>query len=143
MSSAVAAIGTLLKIGDGGGSEVFTTIFEVMDISGPGLARDTLEVTNHSSPGSWEEFIAGVKRSGEVTFDVNYLPTTATHNATTGLIADMNNGTKRNFQLVFPNAGNTTWAFTALVNGFEPAAPVADVLRASVTLKLTGQPTLA
>ncbi len=142
MSEAISAFGTLLKIGDGGGPESFTAIAEVKDISGPRLSLDTEDVTSHSSPGSWEEHIGTVLRSGEVTFEVNYLPTHATHNASTGLIADMVNKTKRNFQLVFPDAGNTTWGLAALVTGFEPSEPVQGVLGASITLKITGQPSL-
>jgi len=58
-------------------------------------------------------------------------------------LKDLKNRTKRNFQLVFPDVGATTWAFAAYVTGFEPSAPVDDLLGASVTLKITGQPTLA
>jgi len=58
------------------------------------------------------------------------------------LIADMKNRTKRNYELIFPDVGVTTWPFTALVTGFEPDEPVDDALSASVTLKITGKPTL-
>lgn len=139
----ISAFGTLLKIGDGATPENFTTIAEVTNISGPSLSLEPIEITSHSSPGGWKEFIGGLLDAGEVTFDINYEPTEATHNATTGLIADMVDRTLRNFQLVFPDTGNTTWSFMALVTGFEPSEPVEDKLTASVTLKLTGQPTLA
>jgi hypothetical protein len=140
---AISSFGTLLKVGDGESSETFTTIFEVGDISGPGLGLDTEESTNHSSPGGWEEVIATILRTGEVTFPVNYEPTEATLNATTGLIADVVARTLRNFQLVFPDAGSTTWSFAAYVTAFEPGAPVNGKLTADVTLKPSGQPTLA
>jgi predicted secreted protein len=143
MTLGISAFGTLLKIGDGGTPETFTTIAEVRDISGPSLALDTADVTSHDSPGGWEEHIGTILRSGEITFTVNFVPTHATHNPSTGLIADMVNREVRNFQLVFPNVGNTTWAFAALVTGFEPAEPVDDALTADVTLKLTGQPSLS
>lgn len=140
----ISAFGTLLKIGDGGSpTETFTTIAEVTSIGGPGLSLDTIEITNHSSPGGWREFIGGLLNAGEVSLDINYDPVGATHNATTGLIADMVARTLRHFQLVFPDTGSTTWSFTALVTLFEPSEPVDDKLAASVTLKLTGQPTLA
>ncbi len=142
MTSAKAAYGTLLKIGDGGGPETFTTIAEVTNISGPSLSLAAIEATSMDS-GGWEESIGGVKSGGEVSFDLSYLPTHATHDASTGLIADLKNAVARNFQLVFPDAGGTTWSFTALVTAFEPSAPVDGRLQASVTLKITGQPTLA
>lgn len=143
MTLGTSAFGTLLKIGDGATSEAFTTIAEVVTITGPSLAMDPLEMTNHDSPGQWEEHIGGTLRSGEVTFDINYIPAAATHDASTGLLNDYENRTVRNFQLVFTDAGTTTWAFSAFVTGFEPSAPFDDKLAASVTLKLTGQPTLA
>ena len=139
MTNAISAHGTLLKIGDGAVSESFTTIAEVTNIGGPGLA---LAATSHSSAG-WQEFVGGLLDGGEVTFSINYVPTHATHNATTGLIADMVNRTLRNFQIVFPNVGATTWSFAALVTGFDPSEPVDEVLTADVTLKLSGQPTLS
>ncbi len=139
----ISAFGTLLKIGDGGDPETFTTIAEVSNISGPGLSLDTIDVTHHSSTAGWREFVGGLLDAGEVSFDINYLPTDATHDASTGLIKDMTDRTVRNFQLVFPDASNTTWSFSALVTGFEPSEPIDDKLAASVSLKLTGQPTLA
>lgn len=143
MTSGISAFGTLLKIGDGGGTEVFTTIAEVKDISGPSLKLDTEEVTSHSSTAGWREYIGTLLDAGEVTFTVNFIVTGATHSQTSGLLKDLKNKTLRNFQLVFPNVGNTTWAFSAYVTGFEPSMPVEGALEADVTLKISGQPTLA
>lgn len=60
-----------------------------------------------------------------------------------GLVYDLVNMTKRNFQLVMPAASSTTWSFTALVTSFEPDLPEKGPMAASVTLKITGAPTLA
>jgi predicted secreted protein len=139
----IAAYGTLLKLGDGASPEVFTTIAEVVDIGGPALELDMIETTSHDSTAGWEEFVGGILRSGEVSLEINYDPAGATHDASTGLIADMVARTLRNFELVFPDAGSTTWGFSAYVQKFEPGAPVAEKLSASVTLKVSGQPTLA
>lgn len=144
MSNAIAGFGTLLQIGDGATpTENFTTIAEVRDISGPALALNTVEVTHHGSPGHFAEFVGTTLSGGEVTFTINFLPTHPTHNAATGLLADMLSRTVRNFQLVFPDPGATTWSFSALVTAFTPAEPVQDALTASVTLQITGEPTFA
>lgn len=140
---ATAGFGTLLKIGDGGGTEVFTTIAEVSNISGPGLSLDTTEVTTHSSSGAWKERIATLLDGGEVTFDIFFAPTGATHSQTSGVLKDMKNRTKRNFKLVFPNAGATEWIFPAYVTAFSIDEPVDGALTASVTLTIAGAPTLA
>jgi predicted secreted protein len=141
MTSALAAFGTLLKMGNGvtTTAETFTTIAEVKDISGPSLSLNTVDVTAHDGSG-WRDFVATLLDGGEVTFEVNYVPTNATHNNTAGLIKMMTGRTLRNYQLVFP--GPTTWTFPAYVTGFEPAAPVDGALTASVTMKISGQPTL-
>ena len=138
MSNAIFAHGTLLQRGDGESVETFTTIAEVQDVNGIPLSMDTIEVTNQDSEGGWEEFIGGILRTGEITYDINYQPTSATH---LSLISDMTGRVKRNFKLIFPD--ETEIPFTALVTGFSPSAPVDGALTASVTLKGTGKPGVA
>lgn len=140
---AIWAIGTLLKVGDGGATEAFTTVYQVNDISGPTLNADLEDVSNHSTTGGWSESIPTLLHGGDISFDVNYEPDQATLDASTGLINDFQDRTLRNFQLIFPDTGNTTWTFAAYVTGFEVSAPVAGKLSASVTLTISGQPTLA
>ena len=140
---ALAARGTTLKMGDGGDPEVFTPIAKVVNISGPSLALDTEDATDHDSPGGWEEVVATILRTGEVTFTIHYLPASATHGDATGLVRKMRDRTKTNFQLVFPDAAPTQWDFAAFVTGFEPQAPHEGKLVADVTMKPSGQPTLA
>lgn len=143
-ANAISAFGTLLKKGDGATpTETFTTIAEVLDIDGPELGLDTEESTSHDSVDGWEDFVATILRSGEVSCEINYVPTNATHDASTGLIKDMTGRTKRNFKLVFPNASTTTFSFTAYVTKVQPKAPVNGKLTADITLKITGKPTLA
>lgn len=140
MTSAISAFGTVLQIGDGATPENFTDIAELRDMVGPALSADTEDVTPHGAAGGWEEHIATILRTGEITFMVNYDPTNATH---IQLWTDMAARTLRNFQLVFPDIGGTTWSFAALITGFTPTEPVGGAFTADVTLKLSGQPTLA
>jgi len=140
-SNAISAFGTLLKRGDGADPEEFTPIAEVQDIRPPSLGADTEEVTHQESPDGWREYIVTLLDGGEVSFDLNFIPTNATHNASSGLLKDYSARQKRNYQVVFPDG--TTWEFAALVTNFEADAPVGGKLSASVTLKITGKPTLA
>lgn len=134
-TSAISSHGTLLKIGDGGGSETFATIAEVKDISGPSYSVATENTTNHDSAG-WGEVTPTIKSGGEVTCDINYYSAATQDSLETDMLAL----TKRNFQLVFPlpSSGTDTREFAAYVTGFEPSAPVEGVLTASVTLTITG-----
>lgn len=137
-SNAISSFGTLLQRGDGSDPEVFSTIAEVQDIKPPALSADTEEVTHQDSPNGWKEYLPTLLDAGEVTFDLNFIPTDTGH---TALITDMTSRVKRNFKVVFPDG--STWSFAAYVTGFEPDAPVSGKLSASVTLKVTGAPTFA
>jgi predicted secreted protein len=127
----------------GGLAEAFTTIAQVRNISGPGMSLDVEDVTTHDSTGAWEEVVATVLRSGEVTLDLVWDPATPTHSNGVGLLAVMPRRATRNFKVIFPDTGATTWSFAAEVVSFEPDAPHDGALTASVTLKLTGSVTLA
>lgn len=140
--SRYSAHGTQLQIGDGASPEVFTTIAQVRDIQGPGLSTNIIDGTDHDSGGAKSK-VAGVRDGGQLTLDIAYDPAHGTHNAATGLLRDWKNGTLRNFKLVFPDAGNTAWSIAGLVQGFQPTAPVDDLLTAAVTLEVSGDPTLA
>lgn len=141
-SLAVSAFGTLLKIGDGASPEVFTTVAELRTISGPTLTAETIDVTTHNTPTPFRRYISGLLDGGEVTFDINFIPTDTTHGYSTGLLKDMTDRTRRNFQIVFPDTGTTTWLLPTVITGFEMSSDPADVLMASVTLKVAGPPTL-
>jgi len=138
-----AAKGTLLKTGDGTSPEVFTTIAQVVSIGGPSLSLDPLDVTSHSSLEGNKEFVGGLIDGGELTLEINFDPADATHNQAAGLLKLLKDRTIRNFELVFSDTASTKWTIPALVTGFEPGAPVDGKLSASVTLKVSGVPTLA
>ena len=132
-----AAFGAVLERGA-------VTIAGVTSISGPGLSLDVEDVTSHDSTGAWEEVVATILRSGEISLDIVYDPAAATHSATAGgLIADMVGRASTTYSLIFTDAASTEWTFTAFVVGFEPDMPHDGALTASVTMKITGQPTLA
>ncbi|MFE3495258.1 phage tail tube protein [Streptomyces sp. NPDC059175] len=130
--------GVQLKRGDGEVSETFTAIADVTNLSGPGLSRETLDVTSHGSPDAYMEFLGGLKDAGEVSADINYQP--AVHDV---LVADFDDAAPRNYQIVFPDTGATTWTVKAILTGFEPETPYDDKATASLTFKISGKPTIS
>ena len=141
MTQAISSFGTLLKIGDGATPvENFTTILQVQDITPPSPKMETDDATAHDSTSGWTEVKPTLLDGGEVKFGILWVTSNATHNATTGLLADLKNRTLRNFQLVFPSTA--TWAFAGYVTSFAPKAPVKGLLKADVTITVTGVPTL-
>lgn len=120
-----------------------TDIAQIVSIGGPTLSVDTEDVTCHDSAGAFEEVVATVIRSGEVTLDIVYDPVAATHDGTTGLISRLTSKAKSQYRVVFPDAANTLWTMDGWTSGFEPGEPHDGALTASVTIKVTGEPTLA
>lgn len=120
--------------------ETLAPVAYIQNISGPGLQADTEDVTTHDSPGAWEEHVATILRSGEISLDIIYDPTNSDHDATTGLVSMLETATLGGFSIVFPDA--TAWKFAAFTTGFEPSAPFDGALTASVKLKVTGAPIL-
>jgi predicted secreted protein len=116
-------------------------VAQVKSISGPGIKLDTVDVTTHDSTGGWEEVVGAILRSGEVKLELVYDPSNATHsNVAHGLLGLLILKASHSFTLTFPDA--VAWVLPGLVTGFEPASPHDGVLTATVTIKVSGSPTL-
>ena len=118
-----------------------TEIAAITNIGGPGLSVDTEDVTTHDQATAFEELVATIIRSGEVSLDIVYDPAAATHDAGTGLVYRLEDKIYSYFELNFSE--NTQWTFWGYVNGFEPGSPVDGALTAAVKVKITAAPTLA
>lgn len=136
-SGAKSGQGSLLKIGDGGTTEIFATIGEVLDIKGPKVKNSFEDVTSHDSAGGLEEFIATFTTLDTIQFDCNYLPANATQSYAAGLLAKALDRSITNFQLL-PAGQTNTLAFSAYVESWELALPVKGVQKISITLKPSG-----
>lgn len=129
--------GVAFKIGNGAVPELFTTVAEVTDIKPPNWSRDSVDATHNQSPDGHREFILGLADGGEVSFDVNFVPGSATTLLLMAeKVADMSNK-----QIIFPNGEIMT--FRAGCTGFEPTAPIDDKMAATVTYKVSGTVTLS
>jgi len=118
----------------------------VLDISGPGFSRDVIDTTNHSTSSQFKENIVSRWDGGEVTFDLNWDPRDSNHQHFTNEITSSPAADDPNtYVLRFPSETDaSTFAsitFTAHVTNFQPALPVEGVVRASITLRVTGAPT--
>lgn len=125
--------------------EDYANIAQVTNISGPGLAADTEDVTTHDSTGAFEEVIVSILRSGEMKLDLVYDPVDNTHDkaGSLGLLYRQENKKLSAYKITFPDTAGTIWYFNAYVTGFEPGAPADGALTAAATLKLHGAPVLA
>ncbi len=130
------AYGSELQLGDGIGG--FTTIASVLDFMTPQANRDRVDITSHSSPDGYEEKLPTLKRTGDVTFDCNWIPTHATQDNSTGLTSLYDSGEQRPWKIVLTDEETSEVLFDAYVMGFRGALPVNGVGKGSVTVMPTG-----
>lgn len=136
-SIAKIANGTLLKVGDAASPEVFTTVPEMMKISGPSVKFDLLDVTSHDSSGFFREFIPGLADGDNIAGEMNWRPANAVH---VSLRVDSYARTLRNFKTVFPDTATNTVLTANYIANISPTADIGAVLKAAITVKVTGLP---
>lgn len=143
-SNAWWVLGSSFKIGDGATPEAFTAVAEVMDIDGPSMTRDSIEVTNQStSSDGWREFIAGFRDGDTVTITANWLPTDTTHDGNTGLWEQFNDDDNHNYQIVLPTAIGLTIAFAGHLVDFPPTLPLEEQAQIEFGVKVSGAVTIS
>ncbi len=139
-TQARGGFGTKILVGDGAGSETFTELGEVRDVSGPELRHVIEDATHMASDDGWAESISvGLKEAGPITFDLHNVPDSTMQAA---LRADLEAGTLRNFRLVFPGATKRI-ELSAFVESMSPNFPVRGVTTWSVSLRVSGRPVVA
>jgi len=140
MSDKYAAYGAKLQYLDGA---TWTDIAGVRDISGPGFSADMIDVTSHSSASAMREKIKSLIDAGELSFDLVWDPEDMTgQRILLNRMLTVSTSAVDAYRLVFKTTNSKTWQFNAAVSKFEPSNPVEGEISASVTLTITGLPTL-
>lgn len=135
----VAAFGTTLSRDNG---TSFDAIANITSVSGPGLSRDTIDVTAHDSPNAYMEFVGSLIDGGEVSAEINWDPADTSLNAsntTTTLIADLEDTSPVSYEIAFPDGAK--FAAELLITGLEFDAPYDDKLAATLSFQVSGKPT--
>ncbi|HUT68656.1 MAG TPA: phage tail tube protein [Dehalococcoidales bacterium] len=134
MTAGFNAFGTTLKWNG-------EALAELLNIGGPGMSMNPIDMTSHDSDDTFMEFVAGLRDGGEVSIEGIFIP-----GDTAGQVAfvtDFQAGTAREVIITGPTAAGFTWTFNALVTAMDFAHPHEDKLSFSATLKVTGKPVLA
>ncbi|MEA3341952.1 MAG: phage tail tube protein [Chloroflexota bacterium] len=142
-SNAFWAYGSTFQIGDGETSEVFTDVAEVIDIDGPGLSKDSIEVTNQDSSDGYREFLPGWRDGDTITVSMNWLPNDATQDDSTGLLSHYNDNDNHNYRIVLPSAVGITIKLTGHPTSFPPSLPMEEQGQIELEIKLSGKPTIS
>lgn len=119
----------------------------IKDITGPNVSRSTIDVTSHSSPNNFKQYLTTRWEGGDISFDLLLDPQDAVHRR---LVDKLGSGGAADavdtFIIRFPAAPNkakwATWEFEGFLSGLPLNLPVEDAVMASVTLQMTGAPTI-
>jgi hypothetical protein len=130
--SALTSQGMKLKIGSGSPVS-YTDIPEISSMNGPGGAGNIIDVTDLDSLAMEKRM--GLPDEGQLSFDINYIPENSVHAA---LRAARASQSLTPFKMIFTDDGLTAWTFDAFVTGFTMQAGVNGVVKASVTLEISG-----
>ena len=111
----------------------YQTIGEVSNINGPGGSAQVIDVTDLASTAKEKKM--GLPDEGQITFDINFIPTDTQHAL---LRTARSNRTLTSFRITFTDSPATTWTFNAYVTSFPMTNGVDDVTKGNVTLEVTG-----
>jgi len=118
---------------------VLTELGEITAISLPNPQVSDVEATHFKSLNRRREYIAGLIEDGEGTFEMNYVPGSATDVLVRAALED---GNAREYKVVLPD-GAGTWevAGECIVKGYERGVPIDDRMTGTLTVRFTGAST--
>ena len=136
MSDAIAGKGTKFRrwsiiLG------AWVDIAEINSINGPGMSRDTIDVTSLDSTGGYREFIGGFRDGGTVTLSMNF--TRAGYEL---MKDDFESDVLQNYEILLPDTDATSFEFEGLVTELPLSIVPDDKVTADITIKVSGEVTL-
>jgi len=137
-ASAGIGHGITFAIGNGASPEVFADVAELLDGDGPGMSKDSVQITSGESTDRWREFIPGLRDGGEITFEFNLVSANLT-----ALKANFDLDANSNYRIVIPAPVTKTWDVVGHLSALEPTYPQEDRMTGSFTLKVSGEPVLS
>lgn len=132
-SAASLGYGSKFLISDNSSPGIYTDIAEVFNITPPNFEADDVDVTHNQSPNRTRETIAGLKTPGDCSFEMNFVPGSASDVLIRALLTT---GEQRACKITFPNA--EAWSFLAAVKGYEVSMPTDDKMTATVSMQVSG-----
>ena len=152
------AIGTLLQVGNGASPEIFNSVANIGDITGPSTQVAVVDVTAHTS-GSvpFRQKLPTLIDPGVITFPVYLVPSSGGptgagtymgHNYAAGLGRLLINrgltpGVPYNWKIIYPDGLSTFDEFQGFLTKYARDMKVAGVIMANAEITLTGFPSFA
>lgn len=131
--------GSKLSIHDG---STLVEIGELLTLGGPSYSKETIETTHMQSADQFKEYISGLRDAGEITATANLdllAADTANHIAVLESLED----DEAPVQVVAQLGTIATFTCNGIVTAFEPESPLEGKQEISITIKISGKPTLA
>jgi hypothetical protein len=133
-NDAISAQGTVVARAPAATPTTFTAIGNLHNITPPSLTRNPIETTSHNDPE--DSYVVGIKRRGEISFNLGFVPSGASHGTASGLMKSWDTGTKDGWRITFPDGA--TWTFSGYLTNISPSAPVDEELTADISIQPTG-----
>ena len=133
-SNAVTGVGTEFRRWGGSTNPNWVNISEINSITGPGMSRDTIDVTSLDSTGGYREFITGFRNAGTITLAMNF--TRATYEI---MLNDFESDVHQNYEIYLSDPEHTSLEFQGLVTELPLSIPADDKITADVTIQISGQ----
>ncbi len=130
------ALGTKLYSGD---ETSGTQIGGLTSIGGIELTADTMDETTLDSDGGYREFQGGFKDGGEVSLEGYFDP--GKYTGQKEMYDRFEAGDASPFVIKFPGTMGK-WSFNGVVTGYGTNESLEDLISFSVTIKVSGKPTL-
>lgn len=112
-------------------------VAEITNSSGPDEVREIIETTTLNSPGGRREKITGLRDGGQISLDLNF-----TRVGFDQFQDEMSTEIATPYEVKYNDAGETTFAGSALVVTQGRATSLGDRVTMSVVLEITGEETL-
>lgn len=109
----------------------------VRSISGPGVSGSDVDTTTLDSSSNYRTFVGGLLDPGEVTFNLAYDPTAATHALIAHLMGERHTAA---WKVALGSSGGTLTTFSGHIKGMGREIPLDDLVTCDVTVKVTGKP---
>lgn len=147
-SAAHIGLGAQLQKGDGNSPENFISILGIKSITGPGIKRDAIDVTDMNS-GTFREYIGGLVAGGTISFDANWLPRDPTQNQEAGgFMAEFDKtscDSRGNWRITLPECEGDSegyFQFAGIVTGQSVTIPMDAVMAFTGEITVSGRPEL-
>ena len=142
---AVSGVGTTFRKWDGA---AWLDIAQVMSITGPGITKETIDVTALDTEGGYRKFIGSFRDGGDVALTMNY-----TRDGLDQMKLDYDSECPVDYEIVIPDGNrddpacttsidealNTTFQFKGVVTELPIAITTDSQITMDVTIKVSGK----